>query len=69
MRVLISADMEGITGVTYPADVHPGAPRWQQARRFMMGDINAAVRGFFRAGASAVVVNDAHADKRNLMLE
>lgn len=69
MRVLISADMEGITGVTCPADVKPGAPRWEQARGFMMSDVNAAVRGFFQGGATTVVVNDAHADKRNLLID
>lgn len=69
MRILISADMEGITGVTWPADVKPGTPRWEQARRWMMSDVNAAVRGFFKGGASEVTVNDAHADKRNLLLD
>lgn len=69
MRVMISADMEGITGVTWPADVKPGGPRWEQARRWLMSDVNAAVRGFFKGGASEVTVNDAHADKRNLLLD
>ena len=69
MRVLISADMEGITGVTCPADVEPGHARWERARRFMMSDVNAAVAGFVEAGATEVVVNEAHADKRNLLLD
>ncbi len=69
MRVLISADMEGITGVTCPADVEPGNPRWERARRFMMSDVNAAIAGFVGAGATEIVVNEAHADKRNLLLD
>ena len=68
MRVMISADMEGITGVTCPADVKPGGPRWEQARHDLMSDVNAAVRGFLRGGATEICVNDAHADKRNLRL-
>ena len=68
MRVLISADMEGITGVTCPDDVTYGTARWESARHLMMSDINAAVDGFFEAGATEVVVNDAHSNKRNLIL-
>ncbi|MEO6701520.1 MAG: M55 family metallopeptidase [Jatrophihabitantaceae bacterium] len=68
MRVLISADMEGVTGVTFPDDVEPGSPRWSYHRRLFTGDVNAAVRGLFDAGASEVLVNEAHADKRNLLL-
>jgi D-amino peptidase len=69
MRVLISADMEGVTGVTFPEDVEYGATRWESARRLLMSDVNAAIDGFFRAGATEVVVNDAHSTKRNLLIE
>jgi D-amino peptidase len=68
MRVLISADMEGLTGVTCPEDCEYGAPRWESARQLMMSDVNAAVAGFFDGGATEVIVNDAHANKRNLIL-
>jgi D-amino peptidase len=69
MRVLISADMEGITGVTCPADVTAGDPRWEVARHHLMRDVNAATEGFFLAGATEVTVNDAHSTKRNLILD
>lgn len=68
MRVLISVDMEGLTGVTCPEDVEYGATRWESARYLMMNDTNAAVEGFFDAGATEIVVNDAHSNKRNLIL-
>jgi D-amino peptidase len=68
MRVLISVDMEGLTGVTCPEDCEYGAVRWESARQLMMADVNAAVEGFFDAGATEVVVNDAHSNKRNLIL-
>ena len=68
MRVLISADMEGVTGVTCPDDVTPGSARWEYFRAFLTGDVNAAVDGFFAAGADEVLVNEAHADKRNLLI-
>lgn len=69
MRILISADMEGVTGVTFPDDVEPGSRRWERHRELFTADVNAAVRGFFAAGAGEVLVNDAHSDKRNLLLD
>jgi D-amino peptidase len=69
MRVLISADMEGATGVTWPADVEPGTEQWQRCRRMFTSDVNAAVAGFFDGGAAEVLVNEAHATMRNLLLE
>lgn len=69
MRILISADMEGATGVTWPADVQPGTEPWQRCRRMFTSDVNAAVAGFFDGGADEVVINEAHATMRNLLLE
>lgn len=69
MRVLISADMEGATGVTWPADVEPGTEQWQRCRRMFTSDVNAAIGGFFASGADEVLVNEAHATMRNLLLE
>lgn len=69
MRILVSADMEGATGVTWPADVEPGNPQWQRLRELLTGDVNAAVEGLCAAGADEVVVNDAHSTMRNLLIE
>ena len=69
MKILISADMEGATGVTWPADVEPGTEQWQRCRRMFTSDVNAAVAGFFDAGADQVLINEAHATMRNLLLE
>lgn len=69
MRILVSADMEGATGVTWPADVAPGAPQWQRCRALFTGDVNAAISGLCDGGAESVLVNDAHATMRNLLLD
>jgi D-amino peptidase len=69
MKILISADMEGATGVTWPADVEPGTEQWQRCRRMFTSDVNAAVAGFYDGGATAVLINEAHATMRNLLLE
>ena len=69
MKILISADMEGATGVTWPADCEPGSPEWQRCRPMFTSDVNAAVEGFLSAGATEVLVNEAHSTMRNLLLE
>ncbi|AZS84014.1 M55 family metallopeptidase [Streptomyces griseoviridis] len=69
MKILISADMEGATGVTWPADVLPGTPQWERCRSMFTSDVDAAVRGFFDGGADEVLVNEAHWTMRNLLLE
>ncbi|HEX4787255.1 MAG TPA: M55 family metallopeptidase [Actinospica sp.] len=69
IKILVSADMEGATGVTWPADVEPGNPQWQRLRALLTGDVNAAVAGLCAGGAEEVLVNDAHATMRNLLLE
>jgi D-amino peptidase len=68
VHVLISADMEGATGVTCPEDVTPGTARWEYFRTLLTGDVNAAVAGFFAAGAAEVTVTEAHSTMRNLLL-
>ncbi|MEV6650933.1 M55 family metallopeptidase [Streptomyces sp. NPDC051219] len=69
MKILISADMEGATGVTWPADVLPGTPQWERCRSLFSSDVNAAVLGFFDGGADEVLINEAHWTMRNLLLE
>lgn len=69
MKILVSADMEGATGVTWPADVLPGTPQWERCRSFFTSDVNAAALGFYDGGADEVLVNEAHWTMRNLLLE
>ena len=66
---MISADMEGATGVTYSADVAVGTEQWQRFRPLFTGDVNACVAGLFDGGATEVLVNEAHSSQRNLLLE
>lgn len=66
---MISADMEGATGVTWTADVTPGTEQWQRFRRMFTGDVNASVAGLMAGGATDVLINEAHDSQRNLLLE
>ncbi|WP_221355954.1 M55 family metallopeptidase [Streptomyces beigongshangae] len=69
MRIYISADMEGITGLVDADDVQPGGRDYERGRVMMTEDVNAAVRGALAAGATTVTVNDAHGPMRNLLPE
>jgi D-amino peptidase len=69
MKVFVSVDMEGVTGITDPEDVLPDRADYQRGRVFMTGDANAAIRGAYDGGATEVLVNDSHWTMRNLLLE
>lgn len=72
MRVYISADMEGITGqVNWKACGAPASDHYDFAfaRRMMTHDVNAAIRGVRRAGATRVVVKDSHGTSRNILID
>ncbi|MEV0208642.1 M55 family metallopeptidase [Streptomyces sp. NPDC050788] len=69
MRIYISADMEGITGLVDAEDVQPGGRDYERGRLMMAEDVNAAVRGAVAAGATDITVNDAHGPMRNILPE
>ncbi|GAA5014206.1 M55 family metallopeptidase [Streptomyces hyderabadensis] len=69
MRIYLSADMEGITGLVDADDVQPGGQDYERGRRMMAEDVNAAIRGAVAAGATHITVNDAHGPMRNLLPE
>jgi D-amino peptidase len=69
MKILIAADMEGITGVTNWDQVDPSHPEYPRFRRLMTGDVNAAVRGVRAAGVEEILITDGHERGTNLLLE
>lgn len=69
MKILIAADMEGITGVTTWDQVTPGHAEYARFRRLMTQDLNAAIHGALEAGAQEVIVTDGHWNGSNILLE
>ncbi|MFM0516574.1 MULTISPECIES: M55 family metallopeptidase [Caballeronia] len=67
MKVLISVDIEGIAGVFHPEQTRAGNAEYEQARRWMTREANAAAQGAFDGGASQVWINDSHGGFRNLI--
>lgn len=66
MKVFISADMEGVTGVAAAEDVVREEPEYERGVDLLHGDVNAAVEGAVAGGADTVLVNDSHSSMRNL---
>lgn len=60
MRVLIMSDMEGVSGIVTWSQVNGGAPQYEEGRRLYTEEINAAIRGAKRAGATEIVAVDCH---------
>src|SRR3954471_18517250 len=60
MRIYISVDMEGASGVTRWQDVSSSGQDYQVARSWMTADVNAAVAGARAAGATEIVVEENH---------
>lgn len=60
MRVFISVDMEGISGIEKVEEIFRGMPAYQIGRQIMAGDVNAAIQGAIDGGASDIVVADSH---------
>jgi len=69
MKVYISVDLEGISGVNSDNQTSAAGAEYGRARKLMVDDANAAIRGAFDGGATDVVVNDSHGSQRNLLPE
>ena len=69
MKVFISIDMEGISGVVSSEQCTPGNAEYERARILMTQEANAAILGARAAGATEVVVDDSHGSMRNLLIE
>lgn len=68
-KVFISADMEGISGISGSDQLSAAGAEYNRSRKLMADDVNAAIRGARRGGATEIVVNDSHGSMRNLRLE
>jgi len=70
MKVFITADMEGITGVVAREQLMPESKPYRDACRLYTADINAAILGVLdREPSATFVVNDGHGIMRNIVLE
>ena len=61
-KVFMVTDMEGVDGIfNLELQCEPWkSPRWEESRKLLTGEINAAVEGLFAGGGTEAVVLDGH---------
>lgn len=70
MKILISVDMEGISGIVHPTETNPDRYDYERGRALMTAETNAVIAGVLDVEATAEVrVADAHGPFRNLLPE
>jgi len=67
LKVFISVDMEGITGVVNWEEVSRDGKDYDYFRRIMTKETNAAIEGALAAGATDILVRDSHGSARNIL--
>lgn len=67
LKVYISADMEGISGIVHSEQVTTEGHDYNIARKWMAEDVNSAIEGAIEAGAEIILVNDSHGSMRNIL--
>jgi D-amino peptidase len=66
VKVFISCDMEGVAGIVDWSQCRaPGVP-YEEGRRLLLGEVNAAIEGALAAGATEIICNDSHGTMNNL---
>ena len=60
MKVAIWCDMEGVAGICHWDQVSHDKPMYQEGRKLLTNEVNAAVRGAKKAGATQITVVDGH---------
>ncbi len=69
LKVHISVDMEGVAGAVTGDQLGPTGFEYGRFREFMTREANAAIEAARVAGATEIVVADAHGNGENLLIE
>jgi D-amino peptidase len=69
LKLFVSADMEGVAGVTRGEQTDPSGRDYPAACRLLTLEVNAAVEGALEAGIQEVVVSDGHWNGTNVLPE
>lgn len=69
MKIYISADIEGVSGVVEREHLSNQGHDYSRARKLMTEEVNAAVKGVLKAGAKDILVNDSHGSMTNILIE
>lgn len=68
MKIFVSVDMEGISGIISSEYVNPTKKFYDEGKKLMLHDTLAVVEKCLELGAEEVVINDSHAYMDNLTI-
>lgn len=66
VRVFISFDMEGVAGIVDWAQCRAPGQSYEEGRKLLLGEVNAAIDGAIHGGATSFVCNDSHGTMNNI---
>lgn len=69
MKLYMSVDMEGISGLPDDTFVDSGKRNYERGRLIMTEEANYCIAEAFNSGCTEVLVNDSHSKMNNLMVE
>ena len=69
LKIYISADMEGLTGVVTGEQLGPSGFEYDRFRQIMTDEVNATIAAAREAGATEFLVSDSHGNGQNLLIE
>lgn len=70
MKVMLSVDMEGISGIVDSSQTGRDKAEYEKGRALMVADVNAAIEGILEVDPEAeVVVSDGHGGMKNIQPE
>jgi len=67
MKIYISADIEGVTGITHWDETEKNKSDYQKFAKQMTDEVKAACEGAIKAGAKEIWIKDAHDTGRNII--
>src|SRR5699024_7639832 len=69
MKVYISVDIEGVSGVIHSEQNTQLGNDHEYARQLMTKEANAAIKEAVNAGADEIIVKDSHGSMRNIYID
>ena len=66
MKIFLSADIEGVAGITNWDEAGKDSADYEEFRQQLTAEVAAACEGAIEAGASEIIVKDAHGSGRNI---
>lgn len=69
MKLYISADMEGITGLPDYTYVDASKHNYERARKIMTDEANYVIKAAYDSGCNDILVNDSHSKMNNILID